>query len=100
MKYLCFLLSYLSIISSFNTQVSITKVWQPVKEKEIYEFKPIEPYLKSDLVSHPAYTKLGKYIYIHFQINTSGIDNNSITFSATGWIAPLQFFWKDGFGIK
>ena len=33
---------------------SLTKVGQPVLEKENSEFKPVVFHLKSDLVSHPA----------------------------------------------
>ena len=38
--------------------------------------------------------------YVHIWINTFGKGMNPIILPAISWIAPLQFFYKDGIGIK
>ena len=40
----------------------LTLVWQLIKEKKSYEFKPVKCSLKIDVVSHPVLSEeLGKY---------------------------------------
>ena len=38
--------------------------------------------------------------YIHFRANTFGKDMNPLILPAMGWIVPVLFFSKNGFGIK
>ena len=38
--------------------------------------------------------------FVHFRANTLGKGMNPIILPAMGWIVPLLFFYKDGFGIK
>ena len=53
----------------------LTLIWQPVKEKENSEFKPIKLHLKIDLVSRPANAEglINKYIVYVYQVCWSGI---------------------------
>ena len=44
--------------------------------------------------------KLQSRYYVHFRTNTLGKGKNLLIFLAMGWVAPLLFFLKDGFGIK
>ena len=44
---------------------SIFLVWQPVKEKENPEFKPVKVHLKIDLVSQPAQMEVLENIYVY-----------------------------------
>ena len=44
--------------------------------------------------------ELPSYFYVHFWNNTHGKAMNPIVSSAVGWIVPLLFYYKDGFGIK
>ena len=65
-----------------------TLVWQPIKEKEKSEFKPIKLYLKNlPFFISSLYGKVGKYIHLLFGSGNSCGNIN------TSFYSPFLFPW-------